>query len=82
MKVKSIKANQTEIHLSNGNVVFVSYETPVAFFESGKGVVKTGTKWSQTTTKHISEFCHRHGLTLRGERPQEYFDTLLTDIES
>ena len=77
MKVKSIAANQTEIELRNGDLILVSYETPVAVFQSGLGVVKTSKSWSQTTSKHITQFCKRHNLTLQGERDQEFFDSLL-----
>ncbi len=82
MKVKSIAANQTEIELKNGNIVFVSYETPVAYFESGLGVIKTAKKWSGTTSRHITQFCNRHNLTLVGEREQGFFDSLLEGVNA
>lgn len=78
MKVKSVKANQTEIEFIDGSIVFVSYETPVAYFKPGEGVHKTEYKWSQTTTRHINDFCSRHGLTIKGEKPQQFFDELLS----
>lgn len=56
MKVKSLKANQTEITFNDGIIVFVSYETPVAAFIQGKGIIRTSKKWSQTTTKHINQW--------------------------
>ena len=54
MKIKSLKANQTQITLPNGTIVFVSYKTPVAAFIVGKGIIRTSKKWSVTTTKHIN----------------------------
>ena len=54
MKIKSIKANQTQVELNDGTIIFVSYETPVAAFVVGKGIIRTSKKWSQTTTRHIN----------------------------
>jgi hypothetical protein len=56
MKIKSIAANQTEIQLNNGTIVFVSYETPIAAFIPGRGIVKTNVKYSNTTTKHVNKW--------------------------
>lgn len=78
MKVKSIAANQTEIELSNGTIVFVSYETPVAAFIPGRGIVKTTEKWSRTTSKHIGQFIQRtNPASTVSEEPQEFFNTLI-----
>lgn len=78
MKIKSIAANQTEVHLTNGTVVFVSYQTPVAAFIPGRGIVKTSTKWSVTTSKHINKFIQRtNPASTVSEEPQEFFDTLI-----
>jgi len=78
MKVKSIAANQTEIHLNNGNVVFVSYETPVAAFISGRGIVRTTEKLSNTTTRHINKFVVRHAPSATiSEEPQTFFNNLI-----
>lgn len=59
MRVKSIAANQTEVHLQDGTVVLVSYETPVAAFIPGQGYYYTATKYSKTTTKHINQWLPR-----------------------
>lgn len=80
MKAKKVAANQTEITLANGNVIFVSYETPVAAFISGRGMVKTTEKWSNTTTRHISAFHKRLGWDVTSsEEPQEFFNNLLKE---
>ena len=54
MKIKSIAAHQTEITLSNGTIIFVSYETPVAAFVAGRGVLRSETFYSRTTSKHVT----------------------------
>lgn len=56
MKVKSLGANKTEIHLGDGSIVFVSYETPVAAFLPEKGYFRTKEKFSATTTRHINQW--------------------------
>ncbi|KKN48347.1 hypothetical protein LCGC14_0653820 [marine sediment metagenome] len=56
IKIKSLGANKTELFLNNGNVVFFSYETPVAAMIDGKGCVRTATKYSTTTSKHITQW--------------------------
>ena len=79
MKITSLKANQTEIELNNGTLVFVSYNTPVAAFIPGTGIVTTETKYSVNTTRHINAWV----LDLAGPlatsttRPQEFFDSLI-----
>lgn len=60
MKIKSIAANQTEVTLSNGDILLISYSTPVAAFVSGRGILRTNKKWSSTTTKHINQFIARN----------------------
>jgi len=56
MKVKSIGSNQTEIHFICGTIVLVSYETPVAALLSSGRYIKTSTKYSRTTSKHINQW--------------------------
>lgn len=56
MKIKSIKANQTQVEFNDGTIVFVSYETPVAAFIPRQGIIRTCKQWSQTTTKHINQW--------------------------
>ena len=78
MTVNNIKPNQTEVELNNGDIVFVSYSTPVAAFISGRGIVKTSKKWSATTTKHINQFIQRtNPASTVSEEPQEFFDNIL-----
>jgi hypothetical protein len=56
MNIKQIAANQTEIHLNDGTIVFVSYETPVAAFVDGFRWVKTEQKYSATTSRHVNKW--------------------------
>ncbi len=57
MKLTPIANNQTELTYNNGTQVFFSYETPVAAYlsETGK-FVRTSTKWSVTTSRHINKW--------------------------
>ena len=59
MTIKNVFPNQTEATLNNGDIVFFSYETPVAAFVSGRGILRTEEKFSRTTTKHINAFIER-----------------------
>lgn len=75
MTVKSLGANQTEVHAGDGRVVFVSYETPVAALIKGE-YFKTTKKWSKTTSRHVNSWIGdpTQVVTLK---PQEFFDKLL-----
>ena len=56
MKLTPIAANQTELTLSDGTKVFFSYETPVAAMFPNYEYIRTATKWSTTTTRHINKW--------------------------
>ena len=56
MQLKRIAANQTEIVLNNGTTVFFRYDTPVAAQLPDYEYVRTSTKWSVTTSKHINKW--------------------------
>ena len=56
MKVTPIAPNQTEVELSDGTCVLFSYKTPVAALVPGRGWVRTSTKYSYTTTKHVNHW--------------------------
>lgn len=76
MKLRSIKANMTELHLDNGDAVLFSYETPVAAL-TAEGAFKTSKKWSVTTTRHINSWGPEYK---GGEKPQEFFDNLVKGV--
>ena len=56
MKLTPIAANQTQLNLNDGTEVFFSYKTPVAARLSTYRYIRTATKWSQTTTRHINQW--------------------------
>ncbi len=62
MKLNPIAANQTEVELSSGVMVFFSYKTPVAAHIPGRGYVRTGKTFSQTTSRHINQWLAGAGL--------------------
>lgn len=56
MKIQPLQANVTLLTFSSGAQVLFSYETPVAIqFPDGQRV-KTSTRFSQTTTRHINKY--------------------------
>ena len=55
MRLKKIGSNQTELS-KNGLVVLFSYETPVAALLPSGRYIKTGIKYSTTTTKHVNSW--------------------------
>ena len=74
MKLKQIGSNQTVL-LINGTVVFFSYETPVAARLACGALIRTETKYSVTTSKHINKWlqgCDYETV------PQYRIDCLLT----
>ena len=54
MKIKSLTHQQTEVTLKDGTMILVSYETPVAVFIIGRGVLRSEQFYSRTTSKHIN----------------------------
>lgn len=63
MKVNPVGSNQTEIERDNGVTILFSYKTPVAAFVPTKGALCTTTKYSRTTSKHITLAVERWGAT-------------------
>lgn len=74
MKILAVASNQTLIELKDGTVVLFSYKTPVAAFVPGTGYVRTSTKWSVTTSKHINKWLRG---ALAGSVDQSYLDNLI-----
>ena len=64
MKLTVIGSNQTQLELNKTKILF-SYQTPVAalnltpefFEEHGASMIKTSTKHSRTTQRHINQWC-------------------------
>ncbi len=82
MKLRQIKKTAaTEIELNDNLIVLFSYETPVACWQSGRGMSKTSKFHSKTTSKHVSQFIKRYdGKNVR-EIDQSVFDELAEEIE-
>lgn len=77
MKIKNVGANQTQVEKNNGDLILVSYQTPVAAIiqtENGLKAYKTAENWSRTTSKHINNWlAGRNAET----KPQAWFDSLI-----
>ena len=56
MNLKPIAANQTELALPCGAVVFFSYETPVAAMLPSGQYIRTEKFWSVTTSRHLNKW--------------------------
>jgi len=56
MQLQSLGANKTQVDLADGTSVFFSYKTPVAALVPGKGWIRTSTKYSSTTSRHINQW--------------------------
>lgn len=79
MNLNPIKANMTEVEIKPGVKILFSYKTPVAYHDFNNGVVyRTAKKWSATTTRHINQWLGGFGDE---ERPQEFFDNLLSEVK-
>lgn len=74
MKIRKAGNNMTELSLTNGTDVLFSYETPVAAYVEGDGYVRTETRYSVTTSKHINKWLN--GMVAR-EVPQSVIDALV-----
>ncbi len=61
MKINHVGSNQTEIELYGGRVVLYSYSTAVAAFVPGRGGLVSSTKYSATTSRHVSKAIARWG---------------------
>ena len=56
MQLTPIAANRTQLNLNDGTEVFFSYKTPVAAKLTNYDYIRTSTKWSTTTTRHINKW--------------------------
>ena len=92
MKVKSIGANKTELHLKD-LILLISYETPVSLIRirhprvfgtpMRDSAIKTSKFWSNTTSKHINQWLRDNGFNPDQvpTQDQEFFDQFLEDNE-
>ena len=72
MQLKPLGENQTQLETKK-DVVFYSYETPVAANIGGK-FYRTSSKFSVTTTKHINSWLNGRDAE---EKEQSFFDSLV-----
>lgn len=72
IKIRPIGSNQTELQIGDTMVLF-SYKTPVAAWVSGRGWLRTSTKYSKTASKHINSWLGAAGTVV----PQADIDALL-----
>lgn len=56
MQLKSYRKNMNAIEYANGVIVLFSYQTPVAAFVPGRGILKSSTRYSVATSRHINEW--------------------------
>tara|TARA_Y100000310_G_C20628856_1_gene787483 strand:- start:1407 stop:1724 length:318 start_codon:yes stop_codon:yes gene_type:complete len=78
MALKQIGPNQTQITYSDGSEVFWSYETPVAGKLPDGTYVRTATKWSTTTSRHINRWLDGVNAV---EVPQDTFTDIVIIME-
>lgn len=55
IKIKNLGNNKVELHMSNGDIIFFSYDMPVAA-KMDDVVITTNTRYSTTTRKHIYQW--------------------------
>jgi len=70
-RIKKIgQQSAAEHRYENGAEVLVSYSTSVAAYVPGLGYMETTTKYSRTTSKHITQWRARHGYPHLAQVPQ------------
>lgn len=73
MKLKQLGSNMTELDMGEVQVFF-SYETPVAVRTETGALLRTSTKYSVTTSKHINKWLQGRDAYLV---PQSVIDDLV-----
>ena len=76
LKILPLGANQTQLSVGD-NLILFSYKTPVAAWVSGRGWLRTSTKYSKTTTKHINKWLRGYAAQ---DVDQSVLDTLVGGI--
>lgn len=78
------KSNQNARVIETGTkTILFSYQTLVAYYDKKDGnLYRTSKRWSNTTSKHISNFIRELNGTpfATYEKDQNHFDTLLESI--
>ena len=74
MIIRNIKANVTEVDTQEYTIL-ISYSTPVAARQKDTGdEYITKTRWSNTTTRHIHDWCQTNNPV---RMPQEWLERKL-----
>jgi len=76
MNLNPIKTNMTELAVNGVGTILFSYRTPVAA-KTPEGSFKTEKKWSNTTSRHITQWGGKEWPT----QPQEWFDNLIAGVK-
>jgi hypothetical protein len=78
ISLNQIASNVTSLCVGANEILF-SYRTPVAAYISGTGLVRSKTRYSQTTSKHINSWLKTHwGGAACSEVEQDTIDELLS----
>jgi hypothetical protein len=81
-QVKKIgQQSATEHRYENGAEVLVSYATSVAAYVPGLGWMETTTKYSRTTSRHISDWRKRNDYPHVVQVPQEEIDEWVKKLD-
>lgn len=84
MNLKPVGSNMTELEMGGVKILF-SYKTPVAAIvdtSEGPKAYQTETKWSPTTSRHITKWLGLHPEVFGAAyKPQIYFDNFLTEVK-
>ena len=74
-KITHHGANRSILTLDNGTRIGFSYSTPVVAEVDGV-TYKTDCRWSNTTSKHVSQLLKEMTGSYAGTKPQSFFDGL------
>lgn len=76
MKINRLSENEITMFTSDENMIFISYNTPVAAYINGKPY-RTEKKWSVTTSKQIKRWLGTEDFNKAEVKEQSFFDNLL-----
>jgi hypothetical protein len=81
-QIKKIgQQSAAEHRYENGAVILVSYIESVAAYIPGLGWMETTTKYSRTTSKHITQWRNRNGYPHVVQVPQEDIDEWVKKLD-
>lgn len=76
ININKIGQNVTEIEYEDFIRILISYRTPVAAYIPNKGYIKTSTKRSVTTTRHINKWLNFNHVSDCQTVPREEINDL------